>query len=280
MDTQPTKSGRLTLEEQEYIRLNMDKVSIAEIAASLNRRFESVEKYIATCKSNPTDKHLQPEYNLTLRPFWSEFKKQFSPDELKLAVYHWDRIVGQFKQDVTPTEELQLIEIVRMELLMNRALTEQRTITGSVENLQSLIDLEKDKDIIDRDVNLMIDLERNLMFARQAQSDLIGQYNTFLDKKKGMLKEVKGTRAERIKHIQDSKENFTGWITKILSDVALRKTLGMKMEKHRIATKVEYERLSDWHKYEDGSMDRPILNSDTVVLEDEDVKKDSVQEGQ
>ena len=62
------------------------------------------------------------QYDLTFRPYWVELQQQFTDDELKLFQYHWARIISQFKDDIIPTEELQVVDLIKLELLMNRAL--------------------------------------------------------------------------------------------------------------------------------------------------------------
>jgi hypothetical protein len=42
------------------------------------------------------------------------------------------------------------------------------------------------------------------------------------------------------------------------------KKYGIEMEKMRVAMKKEEERLSSFHKYEDGTIDQPLLSPDTV----------------
>ena len=41
------------------------------------------------------------------------------------------------------------------------------------------------------------------------------------------------------------------------------------MEIHRLAADKAVEDLSDYHKYEDGVLDQPFLNADTVKDEEE-----------
>ena len=80
-----------------------------------------------------------------------------------------------------------------------------------------------------------------------------------------MLKEMKGTREQRIKRLEDSKQSFTSWVASMLQDPELMKTYGIEMEKMRLAMKKEEERLSALHQYEDGTVDQPFLTPDTVV---------------
>ena len=37
------------------------------------------------------------------------------------------------------------------------------------------------------------------------------------------------------------------------------------MEVHRVASEKAVKRLSEYHEYEDGTVDQPILNADTMI---------------
>ena len=79
-----------------------------------------------------------------------------------------------------------------------------------------------------------------------------------------MLKEMKGTREQRIKRLEDSKLSFTSWVAAMLQDPDLMKKYGIEMEKMRLAMKREEERLSEFHTFDDGTVDQPFLTPDTV----------------
>ena len=74
---------------------------------------------------------------------------------------------------------------------------------------------------------------------------------------------MKGTREQRKRNTEDAKTNFSAWL-KQLDDREVREREGVNMEIHRIAADKAVERLSEYHKYEDGSIDQPFLNADTV----------------
>jgi hypothetical protein len=79
-----------------------------------------------------------------------------------------------------------------------------------------------------------------------------------------MLKEMKGTREQRIKRLEESKQSFTSWVAAMMQDPERMKAYGMEMEKMRISMQREGERLSVFHKYEDGTVDQPFLTPDTI----------------
>ena len=43
------------------------------------------------------------------------------------------------------------------------------------------------------------------------------------------------------------------------------------MEVHRVAADKALERLSEYHAYEDGLVDQPVLNADTLIEEEEEL---------
>ena len=41
------------------------------------------------------------------------------------------------------------------------------------------------------------------------------------------------------------------------------------MEVHRVAAEKALDKLSEYHEYEDGVVDQPILNADTLIEDEE-----------
>lgn len=89
-------------------------------------------------------------------------------------------------------------------------------------------------------------------------------YKELLDKKSSLLREVKGTREQRIKRVEDSKETIGTYLASLIDNTDMRRALGIEVEKFRLATKIEYQRLSDYHTYIDGSVEQPILNTENI----------------
>jgi hypothetical protein len=85
-----------------------------------------------------------------------------------------------------------------------------------------------------------------------------------------MLKDLKGTREQRIKAIEDSKQTFASLVKQIATDSDFRTRIGLDMEKMRLAAEKEKERLSEYHEYEDGTVDQPFLTPETL-LRNEDI---------
>ena len=116
------KKGRLSNAEARYITQNADSMPAEDIAANLDRDPNSIKTFIKKKLKKGLSTLEQAAYELEERPYWIELEQQFTADELTLFKYHWGRIISQFKDDVFPTEELQVVDVIKLELLMNRCL--------------------------------------------------------------------------------------------------------------------------------------------------------------
>ena len=261
------KKGRFNKSEQKYIRESYDTLTSEEIGLQLDRDPESVAKFVIDkIKTAPRLEELEASYDLQRRPYWRELSQQFTEDELTLFVYHWRRIISQFRDDVLPTEELQVIDAIKLEVLMNRSLTRQQTCSEDIRSFEMQIDVQRSLgDDADRDY--ILNLERQVAIIRASIESISKDYKDLQDKKSKMLKDLKGTREQRVKRLEDSKTTFVGWIRRLMEEPELRHNIGMKMEKMRIATENERERLSKYHRYEDGLVDQPFLTPENIKNE-------------
>ena len=110
-------------------------------------------------------------------------------------------------------------------------------------------------------------LERQIGIMRAAQESLNKDYQDMLKQKNGILMEMKATRDARIKHLEGGKHNFLAFMRQIVENREMRLRIGLDMEKMRLATEVEYGRLSEYHEYENGEVDQPFLTPDNVIEE-------------
>ncbi len=241
-------------------------MSVLDIATHLDRDPASVESYVKDKIGNTTldDREIEALHDLQNRPFWKDLEKQFSEEELQSLLYHWGRIITQFRDDVLPTEELQIIDAIKLEILMNRALIGQQDNMRSIDQFQDAVTVEKNKDLELQDKDYIYNLERQIAVCRAAQDSLTRDYKDLQTKKAAMLKDLKATREQRIKRLEDSKQTFIGWVRNLMSNPDTRREMGIEMEKMRLAMKQEEKRLSEYHQYEDGGIDQPFLTPDTV----------------
>lgn len=261
------KIGRLSREDWEFIEANADTLSPEAIANHLERTIESVRNYLLKIGKSP-DKiegfAVQAEYDIKSRPYWRELKAQFSEEELELFLYHWREIVAQFRKDVLATEELQVVDLIKLEVLMNRALREQQESMIRVRELEREIEQEKRKSSPDQDKELLFNLERQIASLRAAKESLSREFKDLQTKKAGLYKDLKATREQRIEKLENNKQTLASLVNRILRDPEFFENEGKALEKMRMAMEQEKRRLSDYYTYDDGSVDQPFLTPETV----------------
>ena len=264
------KTGRLSKDEWAFIEFNSDKMSAAQIAKELDRAIEPIQKHLQKLgKGKDLRKNLQTqaEYDLKKRPYWRELQAQFSESELEILLYHWKEIVSQFRKDILATEELQIIDVVKLEVLMNRALREQQYSMNKIAEFDEMIEFEKRKATEDQDLEFIFGLERQIATLRAAKESLSREYKDLQTKKSAMYRDLKATREQRIAKLEDNKETFSGLVQKLVRDPDFVEEQNLYMEKMRLAVMKEQERLSDYHEYEDGTVDQPFLTPETILDE-------------
>lgn len=258
------KTGRLSKEEKRTIDRIAHSVTVEDIAKKLDRSVDSIEKYIKENLRIGVTATEAAGYELEDRPYWIELRQQFTSDELELFKYHWSRIISQFKDDVFPTEELQVVDVIKLEILMNRCLKGNKENIEQISTYEAMIGEERSRDKDQQDTDYIINLERQVASLRASQESLNRDYRELQAKKSGMLREMKGTREQRIKRLEESKQSFISWVAAMMQDPERMKRYGIQMEKMKAAMKKEEERLSSFHTYEDGTVDQPFLTPDTI----------------
>lgn len=262
------KNGRWTKEEEDFMARNHKVMSIEDLACQLQRNPKTVYNYVReklgygkeTFKETKKDL----EFDIKKSPIWKQISEQFTSPELDTFLYHYSNLVSQFNYDVFATERLQIIEFCRIEILINRALKKMNDVNTQIGDLDREIDLEYKLLEEERDQQKIIRLKELRASMNVSAINYTKDYKELLDKKGTLLREVKGTRADRIKRIEESKATIGTYLGSLLDNTEMRRSLGLEIEKFRLATKIEYQRLSDYHTYIDKSVEQPILNTENI----------------
>lgn len=262
------KRGKLSLEEMKYIRENCFDLSISEIANALNRTEDPIRRYIdeQNLKARDLDDHAHLLNEFRARYYYGELRKQMSDAELIYAEHQWIDYFRQFNEDVTHTEEMQIMEVIRTEVLINRGMEDRQQTQKRIEDLEEMIEYERNKHPDDQNPQALAAFVTQLGACIASKSAYINEHDKLLTKKERLLKDLKGTREQRKRNAEDAKSNFTLWL-KQLPDYIEEE--GDEMAVQALAADKAFERLSEYHQYEDGNLDQPVFNSETVKEEDE-----------
>lgn len=263
-----TKAGRMNKQQLDYIKSNANSKTYIEIAQDLGREASSIKK--AMIKMGFSTDLSAKTFNvmhiakLEDKEFWPALAQQFDEEELEMFKMHWRKFFDQFKGDVFPTEELQIMDIIRLELLMKRNLDEQYKTRKELQELEAAYIKESNKHDNDKDFNIVNNLAGQIAALRTAQSSIEKGFKESLDRKNKMFDQMKGTRAARIDKVESSRESFFQWMKQIIENPQVRRELGIWMQKMRLAAIDEQIRLAALHRYEDNCIDQPLLTPETV----------------
>jgi hypothetical protein len=270
MNAANKKRGQLSLQEEQYIRDNILKLTAEQIAQNLNRNVAPINRYISESKNLlPTEQKIEDDLlkqKLYGKTFWQEIKKQFDEDSGELEYFEniWINLIKQFREDVLPAEELQIKQFITIDILINRSMKERKRHIAETEKLQRLVDKEYEKSEDQRDIPKLANLETQLSFARNSIANYTNEYTKLLGEQQKISKDLKATREQRIKRIEDGKSSWVGLI-RMLEDEEIREKEGREMEIIRIATENAKDKLMSYHEYQDGKVDSPFLTPESVM---------------
>lgn len=266
-----TKRGVLSKIEKTFIDKHFRKRSSEEIASDLNRSVEIVKTYIL--EQGGLDPNSGLLTSLRSRPEWESFQLEFSADELEKFEHYYIKLMRQFDEsEMLATEEIQVFDFIRCELHMSRNLREQKKIHSEMEILNGEQDLLRDKikkckPDAKRDLQTeLAKVEERYNRAATNLKDVSSRYLSADSRKSQLLKELKGTRADRVKQIEGSKHSYIG-LLKALMQESFRDQQQEQLQMMQLATLKERERLSAPHKFQDGVTDQPLLTPTTVLDE-------------
>ena len=253
--------------------------SLEEIANEVDRspagiqRFLDEEGYLE--EENPAMNSDVRAVRIALKkkPYWRNLQSQFDKDELLLFEQMWIRMMmEQFRQDLLPAEELQVKQLLTLYIFADRSAKERRDQIKDMKKIQVQLDKAYAVTLEDRDRPRIESLENRLKFVQSTVSNHTTEHTRLLDKIERINKDLKATRDQRVKKIEDSKTSFSGLI-KTLDDEVFRKRMGQEAELMNIAKDQAMEILSDYHEYGTGTdyaeVDIPILNAETVMKHDD-----------
>ena len=262
------KRGRMSDEEKLFLDQYLDSKDDKQLALELDRTVDFVSKYR---KSKPHIDRTEEEDEIITKLhniyFWSEIKTQISLEELKSFEARWVALNKQF-QDILPTDQMQMKDLIILEILINRVLTEKNGVLATINRLEKQLKREEERPIEFQDTNLMLNIETQLNAAMASQNARTTEHMKLQEKKDAKFKDLKATRDQRFKQLEDSRKSFFDLI-KILDEKDSRDREGRQIELMKLSAEQKKKDLAEYTEYDDGTVDRPLLNMDTVGEEDE-----------
>ena len=264
------------LEYQQIDSMIDDGMSDEQIAKTIDRTTAIVAS--RRNRHTPVEKRATDNECLARlhgKSMWIQIQKQLNKDELALFEEQWVALNDQFSiQGVLMTEEISMKDLIIMEILCNRNLIDRKRIADSIDFYQILLKQEQEKPFNDRDIEQMQSWRDTINGMRGATESLTKDYKEYVQRKGAILKELKGTREQRLKTIENSEKDIFSLI-KILDEPEMRRMEGEELMVLRLAVANQRKRLKDLYKYADGKYDRPLLRPEDII---EDVNAENKEE--
>lgn len=270
------KRGKLSTEEENFIRDNAAKLTIADIADKLNRTTEPINRFITEKGIASIDKidNLDEEYesllvSLKKKTYWKELHHQLDPDELNYFASFWIDMMIQFGQDVLTSEEYQIKQLVLLEILTNRLMRKRLLAKKDIERLGKALEDEYAQPAASRNNDDIASMEAQLALAKVADSNLTNEQNKLAQDIKTLYKDLKATRDQRFSKIESGEKTFTTLI-KSLYDEEVRQKEGEAALLMQRATDQQNVEMTEYHKYGDGILDLPFLTPEAILKKKEE----------
>jgi len=266
------RRGPLSLDEKKKIEVMAETKSDEEIATLLKRSVKQIATYKNDYMSNApvlVVKRSEAEEfkrELHAQADWSEVERSFTPTEILFYENDYVNYRQQFK-DMTATELKQLHHLITLDILMGRHMQSRMKTEGDTERLERLLRQMYDRPESEQNIDMIANMESQIQACRSASNAKTKEYKDLLDKHQSLLKDLKSTRDQRIKNLED-RGKFVVFL-KQLEDEERRLNISEIIGLEDLGVEKERERLSQYHTYMDGGVDRPLLTPESVEIDDE-----------
>jgi hypothetical protein len=273
------KKGRPSKDEIADILEHKDRLTLEELAERTGRTERWLGKFLKANGGKEPRRRTDSERSLFMRDLkasqaWKRLKEELTTDELAYFEESYINLVEQFRGDIFPTEQTQILDAIKFEILKSRNLVERRKAKEDIKRLERQRetflrqfggDVTK---MASEDRDWVLKIEQDITAARAAEQSRTTEFVKLQERHDSLMKQMKATRDQRIKEVESSRENFLG-VVKDLQKRDVQEYESRQLGLAKLAAEKEYKRLGSLHQFEDKSLDRPILSCDTVDQQDE-----------
>jgi len=256
------KRGKVSGAERELVAANHETMSVTELAAKLRRSEDFVRKLIAALPTiQKTEEVGDWVSRLHSSYFWPEVRKGLMGNEVRYFEQAWASYNNQFGSatDVLATDELMIKDLIMLDIFAERAKNEQTDTMRQIDELEKAIYREEQVSEDVRDQMSLSNWRTQVNALNAAKSSLTKHHLDYQKQKDTKLRDLKGSRDQRFKQIEESRRN----IFELIKELDTHKR---RLQEGRMAAKVAVaaERIADdWNEvmeFEDGTVDKPFLS--------------------
>lgn len=259
------KRGPISREDKTKIENWCKTKTDEEIGRLIGRPEKQVatyrQFYLARAPQIEVERTEAEQYRLELHTDmdWNRLQKEFTREELKYFENDYINYRGQLK-DITTSEKKQLFNLITLNIFMHRHNTDRMKVQEDIKRLERLVEAEYAQPEERQNRDRIHELEMYIQTARSATASQTKEYKDLLEKSQGLARDLKTTRDQRIKHLED-RGKFIVFL-KELEQEDRRKGIGEIVGLMDLAVDKEKRRLTSLHTFADGMIDKPLLIPD------------------
>jgi hypothetical protein len=270
------RRGPLSREEREFVGKNRS-LPVPELALAIRRTPEVVQGLLDEFAASEIPK---PPVGLPTHPLalkqelhksaaYKGLKEEFTRDEMGVFEEEFVRWQQQFKGDTLHTEEIQIIKAIKFDILGRRAMKGRTramlSAEAAEEQYRQLLALPAEA--LTEEVKVKMGEARIAAgIFRGQEAHFTNEITQFETKHQALMKDLKATRDQRINKIEGGRLNWLQLI-KSLEDQDVADREARMLELTAAAIGREATRLGSPHAFLDGQVDRPLLNAETVSVD-------------
>lgn len=258
------KQGRLSESSQRYIQEQaLAGKTVSQIVADSGISAPTVRKYWPKQpqeeNKGPSEKELRK--SLKDSQEWKLLKQEFSSEELKLFEEKFPLLMSQFRSDITATETTQILQCIKYDVFLTRSLSAQKRLLDEIAEIQGELESTPTSNKEGRR-----ELRSRQKVCEEAYTNRQHEHNKLQERSESLMKALKGTRDQRIKNLEATTNKDFLSIVKMLQNKEIAEREGRECGLLALAACKELLRLSQWHTYDDGALDKPVLSPDTIDI--------------
>jgi hypothetical protein len=268
------KRGRISRDEDQQIAaLLKENKTVEDIAEELRRPVTQIVNYCRKFYGKGLNEHLPAQAeqvagylrSLRSKSHWRYLKEHYSADELDFYEELYSQLMAQFKDDILPTEELQIFLAIDAFIMTNHHKKARKLVEDKIDEYEIQISLERKKMSPDMDKITALESQRQVLMS---QSNVRTKEFTELAKRfDETIERLKGTREQRFRNVESSRQSWPALI-KTMQDRKVRDKEGRQIAIWQKATDKAQEQLQQPYKYINGEYDQPFLSPENVLIKE------------
>jgi hypothetical protein len=270
--------GSISDEVKQWILKNKSAITADEMAKQLKLKPATVQKIIDTF-GGLQNKNAMWRERLRRSVIWKQIREELNDVEIEFFVEKYMQLMEQFKDDVMATEEQQVFNIIRIEVLMHRNMAGKKSLRQGIERLE-----RHSEELLQAHGNSIagMDVEtrdqwdtliENISDAHKAEQSKTGEYTNLQKEHNALTEGLKATRDQRLDRASTSKKSWTELVKDLLQrDVQEKET--RQLELYKLALNEETKRLGTPFRFQDNTMDLPYLSPETIEMLDKEEQEE------